>query len=403
MTGVFKAQLIPRYNWEYSFIDFIKASVCAFSDKSHEEVSFRHIFGTKPIYTLSGRTSLYTILKALNLRDGANVGVPLFCCSVVFDAIKEANLTPKFIDIHLDDYNISAEDIEQKRSGLSAVIVPHMFGFPADMDAIQSVCGELPIIEDCAHSLFSKYKGRYTGTLSTASFFSFRSGKYISAGEGSAIFTNDASLRKCIRGIVDGYQEKSRYQEVLHCTSTYIKSTLYNRPWYGMIGYPIGRRLDNKLNLSAKSGFETARIRRSDLSIILKRLVDFQAKIEKQRKNSLYLLEKIKLNNIVMPTEKKECWSNYYQFALRFERTEQRDIMADYLFTCGIDTAKYLDDIVDVARKYHKYDGSCANAELCSKRVLVIPNHYTLSRKDLDFIAVHINRGASLLSKIEFE
>ena len=67
-----------------------------------------------------------------------------------------------------------------------------------NMNSISKTSGDLPIIEDCAHSLFSRYKGRETGTLSLVSFFSFRSGKYISAGEGSAILCKDTKLNKSI-------------------------------------------------------------------------------------------------------------------------------------------------------------------------------------------------------------
>ena len=80
------------------------------------------------------------------------------------------------------------QTLEKKREDLAALIVVHMFGHPAHMDEIRKVAAGIPIIEDCAHSLFSKYKGTYTGLLSTASFFSFRSGKYVSAGEAARFY-----------------------------------------------------------------------------------------------------------------------------------------------------------------------------------------------------------------------
>jgi perosamine synthetase len=400
MMTISKSNLIPRYNWDYLFIDFLKAAAASLRDRSYDQESFARIFGSTPIYTVSGRASLYTILKALDLREGSNVGVPLFCCPVVFDAIIQARLVPMFIDIEADDYNISAVDIERKRNALSAVIVPHMFGFPADMDSIHAVSGNIPIIEDCAHSLFSMYKGRYTGTLSTASFFSFRSGKYISAGEGSAIIAQDKSLSDKIELMVSTYQKKTMHQEILHCASTFVKSKLYNRPWYGTIGFPIGRRLDQKLNLSDKTGFITGRIAKSDLKILYDRLPAFQNKIEKQRENSLYLLKNINLNNIALPIEKQHCRSNYYQFVLRFKSSDQRDRMANYLFRSGIDSAKYLDDISVVARNLYGYRGDCITAEQCSKRVLAIPNHYTLSKTELDHIVIILSDAKQLLDDV---
>ncbi len=216
-----KAKLIPRNNWDYALSDCVNASIASIrGKKSTTDGHIGKIFDRKPIMTTSGRTSLYAILKSLNIRPGSYVGVPLFCCDVVFEAIKKANLVPRFIDVNMEDYNLSVSDLKKKMESLSAVVVVHMFGNPADMDAIRTVCGNIPIIEDCAHSLFSKYKGVYTGLLGTASFFSFRSGKYISAGEGSAILTADSVLGDSIERLVDSFDRSSMRQEILHCLAT---------------------------------------------------------------------------------------------------------------------------------------------------------------------------------------
>ena len=313
-----RINLIPRYNWDYGFSDFVKASPAAFKQRPDKEDALQRIFGHEPIYTGSGRASLYVILKALDLPEGSNVGVPLFCCPVVFDAVKKAGLVPKFIDIDFKDYNLSAVDFDKKKQQLSAVVVIHMFGHPADMASISSISDHIPIIEDCAQSLFSKYKGDYTGFLSNASFFSFRSGKYISAGEGSAIFSKDTRISQTIKKIIKGFDERSMLQEMIHCMATLVKSSLYHRPWYGTIGLPLGARIDRKLNLTAKTGFSLTKIAKTDLSIINNRIQAFGQKVQKQKQNSVYLLKNLKMKDVIFPIEKDECWSNYYQFVIRF-------------------------------------------------------------------------------------
>lgn len=383
--------MIPRYNWDYGLSDYAKALASIFKSKTNHGTAFQNLFGQEPIFTASGRTSLYSILKGLNLPEKSFVGVPLFCCPVVFDAIRQAGLVPKFIDINLDDYNLSASDLERKREYLSALVVVHMFGHPADMDTLAAIAGDIPVVEDCAQSLFSTYKGKYTGFLSTASFFSFRSGKYLSAGEGSAIFAKDPSLAKAIRDLVETYDKLKPLKETVHCTSTYIKSRLYNRPWYGAIGYPIGMLLDRKLNLTAKTGFELGKIARTDLSIINERILTFLKKIEIQRENALYFLKNLTTDNIILPEENEHCRTNYYQFAIRFKDRSERQQMANYLFRQGIDTAQYLDDIVQHAGHNYDYAGDCPSAEHSSNTVLIIPNHYTLSHEDLDKIIESIN------------
>ncbi len=388
-----RTRLIPRYNWDYGLFDLLNAGHAAISGKSNGTRGFEQIFSQKPILTSSGRSSLYSILRSLDLAPGARVGVPLFCCSIVFDVICEAGLQPLFIDINLNDYNLSVADLEKKKDSLSALIVVHMFGNPADMDEILSVCTDIPVIEDCAHSLFSTYKGKLTGRLSTASFFSFRSGKYISAGEGGAVFCNDTSIRNAITALVDTFERRNLHQEILHTAATYVKSTLYRRPLYGSLGYPLGKRLDQKYNLTAKAGFKKEQVARSDLEIITRRLDSFLNKVNKQRRNAQYLLEELRLEDAYLTRQKGDRESNYYQFPIRFKSHEQRNNMADFLFANGIDSAKYLDDIIEVTKNTYQYQGDCPNAELCSKTVLIVPHYYSLSDRDLEHVAACLNRG----------
>jgi len=266
-----------------------------------------------------------------------------------------------------------------------------MFGHPANMEAIKEIANNIPIIEDCAQSLFSKYKNRYTGYWSDASFFSFRSGKYISAGEGSFIVCSNTYLEDHISQFIKTYKRPSLKEELLHSYFTYIKSTLYKRPWYGIIGYPIGKRLDESLNLTAKTGLKLNTIAKANLRIIIERIDPFIINVSRQRENAFYLLKNIKLRNVYLPFENQNCLSNYYQFAVRFSTTSERDKMAKHLFDHSIDSARYLDDIVNVAEKFFGYREDCPCAEIGSKTTLVIPHYYSLANQDLEYIAECLN------------
>jgi perosamine synthetase len=355
------------------------------------------IFRQDPIWTNTGRTSLYAILKAIELPAGARVGVPLFCCSVVFNAICQAGLTPCFIDSNMEDCNISTDDLRTKRSRLTAVVTVHMFGHPCEMDAVLDIAGTIPVIEDCAQSIYSTYKGKQTGTLSTASFFSFRCGKYISAGEGSAIFCRDPDLQSKVAEVVSSFESPSALGMLKDSLSTFVKATLYNRPWYGLVGYPVGIRLDKKLNLTAKDGFATGRIALTHLHLVEERIASFEEKINIQREHAQILLRLIKPGPFVLPTTNNDCSSNWYQFALRFQNTAQRDAMAAHLLSQGIDTAKYLDTIVEEARIHYGYEADCPNAELLSKTILLVPIHYNLKTSDIEHIANSINEGSKII------
>jgi perosamine synthetase len=385
-----RIKLIPRNNWDYNLSALFR-SLSGISKNDALPTSLETLLQQKPIWTTSGRASLYAILKALDLPPGAKVGVPLFCCSVVFNAICQAGLTPCFLDINPEDGNLSVDDLKKKQEDLAAVIVVHMFGNPCNMDEINAAAGSLPVIEDCAQSIFSTYKGKPTGTLSTASFFSFRCGKYISAGEGSAIICKDTQLKKKIEQVVDSFEEWSTPEMVVDAFSTFVKAALYNRPWYGLIGYPVGMRLDKKLNLTAKDGFEAGKVAATHFALANARIARFEEKIDLQKEHARNLYQALEPKIFSLPSESKEGVSNWFQFALRFHNTRLRDQMADNLFENGIDTAKYLNTIAEEAQEQYGYQGDCPNAEELSKTILLIPIHYKLDVSDISHLAQAIN------------
>jgi perosamine synthetase len=393
-----KVSLIPRYNWDFGLRELGAGLSGVLSHNRSGFDALKRVFGEDLITTGSGRASLFALLKALRLPSRAEVGVPLFCCTVVFDTICRAGFTPRFIDVDLADFNVSVTDLERKARSLSAVVVVHMFGHPADLRSISRIC-DVPILEDCAQSLFSRFQEQETGQGATASFFSFRSGKYLSVGEASIILCHDRELRAAVTEVLSEFQVPGAVEQMRHCLATYLKSALYHRPWYGLLGYPLGRMLDKRLNLTAKAGFERKSIRRSDLAVLQRKLNGFREKVCRQRENAEYLLGHLRLKHGKLPVERPGCWSNYYQFALRFESFEQRAFVAAHLRRCGVDAAEYLDEVVEVARANHGYVGDCPNAERCSKTTLVIPHYYTLSQASLEQTVRSLNEADQLLDR----
>jgi perosamine synthetase len=389
-------KLIPRNNWDYGFKALFIA-LAGVGNNATQAPNIENSFNRSPVWTNSGRASLYAILKSLELQAGAKVGVPLFCCSVVFNAICQAGLSPCFIDSNLNDCNISVEDLRKKSADLAALVAVHMFGNPCDMDAIVDIVGSVPVIEDCAQSIFSTYKGKQTGTLSTASFFSFRCGKFISAGEGSAIFCRELDLQNKVEQLANSFESWSTLKKIFNSFSTFGKAALYNRPWYGLIGHPIGLRLDKKFNLTAKDGFEPEKIASTHLALIDARISRFQENINIQTEHAHLLLGSVVPGKFSLPHESNGGVGNWFQFALKFQTTSQRDKMAEYLLGQGIDTSKYLDDIAAEARSNYGYQGGCPNAEMLAKTVLLVPIHYNLRTSDIEQIARSINEGSRLI------
>jgi len=387
--------LIPRFNLDYDFKDFYYGIKAIFSDEKIDLKPLESIFGRKTfLFTNYGRSSLYVILQALNLPKGSKVGVPLYSCTVVFDAIIKAGFVPCFIDIDLNNYTIDPWDLEEKIEDLSAVVVIHTFGRPADMDRIKEVAGGKPVIEDCAHSLLSEYKGKITGTLGTASFFSLS--KYISAGEGGMIILNDNELTEEVKKIeiLNGH---SILGEIKHSLIVYARSFFYHKPWFGLFALSMGLSMEDKVDLMNKRGFEVCGIRKSDLRVFLKKISSFKRKVNIQRKNSFFLLEELGNTSLVLPYENKDTYCNYYLFPIRFENEKKRDMACDLLRRRGVDTAKLYSETPKEAGKFYGYGGNCPNSETIADTVLVVPNYYTLSEDEMMRVADSIKKVERLL------
>lgn len=325
------------------------------------------------------------------MPPGAGIGVPLYCCHVVFKAIEAAGCVPRFIDIDPTTFCMSAEDLFAKRSKLDAVITVHMFGNLCDNSGLKAAARGKPIIEDCAQSLGSKLYGRLAGSFGDIAFFSFRSGKYLSVGEGGALFSSREDVRSRVSEIVAAMPSPGRVEECAHVVKTYIKSIFRTKPLYGVMGYHLWNILNKKMNLSEKSGVTLSRVYKADLSIVKKRLPLLDSVIERQRANADFYSSTLKLDPGMLCSEKPCTFYNRYQYPITFPSSEHRNFIADYLLNRQIDTIKYLDEVVGVAAKHYGYAGDCPVAERLSKRVLIIPSYYSLKKRVIQRIAECLN------------
>jgi dTDP-4-amino-4,6-dideoxygalactose transaminase len=105
--------------------------------------------------------------------------------------------TPVLADICDDDYNIDPAEVERKVTPRTRAVMPvHYGGQPCRMDDLLDIARRrgLRVIEDAAHALSAKYKGRAIGTIGDASVFSFYPTKNITTGQGGVLTTNDVQL-----------------------------------------------------------------------------------------------------------------------------------------------------------------------------------------------------------------
>jgi dTDP-4-amino-4,6-dideoxygalactose transaminase len=135
---------------------------------------------------------------------------------------------------------MSSRDMLAECSQLDAVLAVHMFGNLCDIGGLQVSAQGRPIIEDCAPALGSMRQGRMAGSFGAISFFSFRSGKYLSVGEGGALFSRNEEMLSRISRIADGMAVPNRTRDCAHAIVTYAKSILRSKPLYGIIGHRMG-------------------------------------------------------------------------------------------------------------------------------------------------------------------
>lgn len=388
------SNLIPRFNLDYGFTDFMYG-IKSIYKKDFDLEQLKAIFGDRSFFfTNSGRSSLYVILRALNLPKGSKVGVPLYSCTVVFDAIVNAGHVPCFIDIDLNNYTMDPEDLEEKIEDLSAVVVIHTFGRPADMDRINKIAKDIPVIEDCAHSLLSEYKGKRTGTLGDASFFSFS--KYISAGEGGMILLNVNEFENDFKKEMALLYTPSRLKEVKHSLFMYVYSFLYHKPWYGLFAFSLGSYIESSIDIARKRTFSASKIGKSDLGVFLRKLETFKEKVELQRRKSQILLDELEDTNLILPYERKDTWCNYFLFPTLFKSKEERDNACEYLRKMGVDTTKLWIMTPLVAKQFYGYKDDCPSTEKFVDRLLTIPNYYSLTDKELLKVANAVKKIGEL-------
>ncbi len=154
----------------------------------------------------SGTSALHLALLALGVGQGDEVIMPSYVCSSPYFATLHVGASPKIADITLADFNLSVESAKKGVTAKTkAIIVPHMFGTPAAIDELLEL--DVPIIEDCAQSIGSEYRGKKAGSFGDLSTFSFYATKMITSGEGGMVLTNNHEFHNRVAEVRD-YDKK---------------------------------------------------------------------------------------------------------------------------------------------------------------------------------------------------
>ncbi|MDM8007785.1 MAG: DegT/DnrJ/EryC1/StrS family aminotransferase [Phycisphaerae bacterium] len=236
----------------------------------------------------SGLDALTLAMKGLGIGPGDEVITTSNTFIATVLGIYHAGATPVLVDHDPETYNLDPRRIACAITSRTKAIVPvHLYGQPAEMDAIQTIADEhgLLVIEDAAQAHGARYKGRRAGSMGRAGCFSFYPGNNLGAmGDGGAIVTNDEDLAAWLKA-------------VRNCGSTV-------KYYHTMPGY--NSRLDS--------------MQAAILRVKLRHLDDWNAT---RRQLAARYREKLEGANISLPVERLHVDHVYHLFVVRCNRRDQ--------------------------------------------------------------------------------
>jgi dTDP-4-amino-4,6-dideoxygalactose transaminase len=305
----------------------------------------------------NGTDALQIAMMALGYKTGDEIILPVHTYVATAEVIALLDLTPVFIDVDADTFNIDANLLESKITKKTVAIVPvHLYGQCADMEAIMNIATKynLHVIEDVAQALGAEYtfgdvtkkKAGTIGTIGTTSFFPSKNlGCY---GDGGAIFTNDKTLAEKIKMIANHGQKIKYHHDVIGVNS----------------------RLDT--------------LQAAILNVKIKYLDEYA---RKRNEAAAYYDKALSgIPEIKIPVRLKSSTHVFHQYTLRVEK---RDALKTYLDHKGIPTMIYYPVPLHLQKAYQRPDcneGTFPVTEKLSKTVISLPIHTEMKDEELKFI-----------------
>lgn len=331
-----------------------------FTRKCHEFLE-RELGVPKALLTTSCTHALELAAMLLDIRPGDEVIVPSFTFASTANAFALRGARPVFADIRTDTLNMDESSLERLVTPATKAIVPvHYAGVGCEMDAIGEIAERRgpAIVEDNAHGLFGRYRGKPLGTFGALAAQSFHETKNISCGEGGALLINDP-----------GYIERA---EILR-----EKGTDRSRVFRGEADkYSWVDMGSSYLPSDLLAAFLYAQIEARD------RIQGARSRIWNSYR--LGLRDWAERRNVKLPFVPGHCGQPYHMFFIIFPRAEERRSMIERLKKRGIlGVFHYLPlHLSRMGRRFGAKPGDCPVTESVSDRILRLPFYNDLSPSD---------------------
>ncbi len=173
--------------------------------KKFENAFVQKIATKYAVSTSSGTAAIHLALMALGIGKGDYVAVPNLTCVATVNPVLYCGATPILVDVDPDTWCIDVDIFKSlckkfcgnsKKNKLKAVIPVHLYGVPADMEAIMQIAREhnVYVIEDATEALGTKIKNKQVGTFGDIGCFSFNGNKLITTGSGGMVITSSQKI-----------------------------------------------------------------------------------------------------------------------------------------------------------------------------------------------------------------
>lgn len=179
---------------ESTFVSSVGKFVTEFEEKIADFCGVK-----RAVACVNGTSALHLALVMVGVKPGDKVITQPLTFIATANAISYCGAEPVFVDVDKDTMGLSSEKLEEylkKDNAIKAVVPMHTFGHPCRIDEIKQICVKynVKLIEDCAESLGSYYKGLHTGNFGEIGILSFNGNKIITTGGGGMLLFNDEKL-----------------------------------------------------------------------------------------------------------------------------------------------------------------------------------------------------------------
>jgi dTDP-4-amino-4,6-dideoxygalactose transaminase len=315
----------------------------------------------KALLTTSCTHALEMAALLLDIQPGDEVIIPSFTFVSTVNAFVLRGARPVFVDIRPDTLNLDEEQLERLITPRTRAIVPvHYAGVGCEMDAICDVAARrnVAIVEDNAHGLFGRYKGRFLGTFGGLATQSFHETKNFTCGEGGALLINDQRFVERAEIIREKGTNRSRFfrgqvdkYTWVDVGSSYLPSDILAAFLYA--------QLEARQYIQAR--------RQSIWEHYLEQLQDWADACDAR-----------------LPIVPDHCEQPYHMFYLLLPSLEIRQALIEHLKSRGIlSVFHYLPlHLSDMGRQFGGRPGDCPVTEDLSDRLLRLPFYNDLSESD---------------------